>query len=229
MNLNTPPREPWNDAAADLLKWVWLAHESAREIRSDLENHLHVPAGLSTARQLERELAVCNKNLAANIPTDVPNLAAALVCVTAVTDIVHRTYATCSVLASDLAVVLETTLARRRAAKILDALYSVLTAAGRLGIELDRQQLKQLASAPPTARKGIQPIQTATHIVQAASRVLPMKDRLRYRDEFQSELYELATARTSRWGQLMYAIRLLDRAWVLRAELRESVARRVPS
>jgi hypothetical protein len=39
-------------------------------------------------------------------------------------------------------------------------------------------------------------------------------------EEYRSELYELAAAGMSRWRQALYAARLLDRSWQLRAELR---------
>lgn len=70
------------------------------------------------------------------------------------------------------------------------------------------------------------PARGAGRIAQTAVRVLPALDRARYSDEFRSELYELAAAGTSWWGQLLYAIRLLDRVWVLRAELQASVLTR---
>jgi hypothetical protein len=56
--------------------------------------------------------------------------------------------------------------------------------------------------------------------------VLPAADRKRYSDEYRSELYELAAARVSRSRQLLHAVRLIDRAWVLRAELRAPAPRR---
>ena len=66
----------------------------------------------------------------------------------------------------------------------------------------------------------------AGRLTRTVLRVLPPADRPRYDEEFRSEVYELAAAGASRWAQLAYAVRLLDRAWVLRAELREVAVRR---
>jgi hypothetical protein len=79
------------------------------------------------------------------------------------------------------------------------------------------------SSAP--ARCQITVVPVAGRIAHVAARILPPADRARYCDEYRSELYELAAAGAWRWGQLMYAVRLLDRAWVLRAELRVTVMR----
>jgi hypothetical protein len=75
----------------------------------------------------------------------------------------------------------------------------------------------------------ITPAREAGRIVYTAARVLPVGDRARYHAEYRSELYELAAAGVSRWGQVMYAVRLVDRAWVLRAELRATAVRRTGS
>lgn len=81
------------------------------------------------------------------------------------------------------------------------------------------------AAGTATSHK-MAPATGATKLIRSAVRVLPAEHRDRYRDEFDSELYELTAAGASRAAQLAYAVRLLDRAWVLRAELRESAARR---
>ncbi|MEV6304103.1 hypothetical protein AB0M02_32190 [Actinoplanes sp. NPDC051861] len=69
------------------------------------------------------------------------------------------------------------------------------------------------------------PAASAAQLARGAVRVLPAAARGRYRAEFDSELYELALAGVSRWAQFLYGLRLLDRAWVLRAELREAALR----
>ncbi|WP_223874672.1 hypothetical protein [Salinispora oceanensis] len=71
----------------------------------------------------------------------------------------------------------------------------------------------------------------ASWLARGVVRVLPpdSRSRSRYGNEFASELYELAAAKASWWAQLMHGARLLDRAWVLRAELRQTDARRVRS
>jgi hypothetical protein len=78
----------------------------------------------------------------------------------------------------------------------------------------------QESGKAPAAR----PARAAQGLAQAAARVLPAAHRCRYREEFHCELHELAAAKTPRWRQLLYAVRLLDRAWVLRAELRAPAA-----
>lgn len=58
----------------------------------------------------------------------------------------------------------------------------------------------------------------ARWVIGAAAGVLPGADRLRYLEEFQTELHEVA--RTSRAAQWMYAVRLMAWAPLLRRELR---------
>lgn len=70
---------------------------------------------------------------------------------------------------------------------------------------------------------------SAERLVSAAVRVLPAEHRSRYRDEYRSELYDIAAAGASRWSLLAYALRLVDRAWVLRAELHDATLGRVES
>ena len=66
---------------------------------------------------------------------------------------------------------------------------------------------------------SIRPMPAAQKLVDRATQILPAQHRIRYRDEYRSELYELAASKASRLAQFMYAVRLLDRAWILRAEL----------
>lgn len=73
------------------------------------------------------------------------------------------------------------------------------------------------------------PAKVVRSLARTATRVLPVADRPRYGDEYQSELYELVVAGASWWAQLIYAVRLIDQAWVLRAELREAALRRARS
>jgi hypothetical protein len=73
------------------------------------------------------------------------------------------------------------------------------------------------------------PAALAARLAHSAVRVLPAGSRSRYDDEFGSELSELAAAGASWQAQVLYAVRLVDRAWVLRAELREATLRRVRS
>jgi hypothetical protein len=93
------------------------------------------------------------------------------------------------------------------------------------------EALSRVAPAPTKAHgeTQVKTVRLAGRLVQFATRALPPQHRARYRDEYRSELFELAAAGTSGRGQLIYALRLLDRAWVLRAELRESVARKARS
>jgi hypothetical protein len=78
-------------------------------------------------------------------------------------------------------------------------------------------------------QRSVAPAAVAARVARGAVRVLPAAFRDRYNAEVGSELYELAAAGASPWAQLAYAVRLLDRAWVLRAELREAAAKRVRS
>ena len=70
---------------------------------------------------------------------------------------------------------------------------------------------------------------TAGRLTAVAVRVLPVQHRARYREEYLAELYDLAAMGVPRWGQLVYSLRLLDRAWMVRAELRTPWASRVKS
>ncbi|MFI7074968.1 hypothetical protein [Micromonospora sediminicola] len=83
-------------------------------------------------------------------------------------------------------------------------------------------------SATPSAPQ-VRRSPSAERLVGAAVRVLPAEHRSRYRDEYLSELYDIAAAGASRWSLLAYALRLVDRAWVLRAELRDATLGRVGS
>jgi hypothetical protein len=74
-----------------------------------------------------------------------------------------------------------------------------------------------------------EPASMALHMAQRIARILPPIAQPRYDEEFRSELHELAAAGASRWVQLQYVLRLFDRAWVLRAELREAARKRVVS
>jgi hypothetical protein len=80
------------------------------------------------------------------------------------------------------------------------------------------------ASSEPAS--PAEPARLAVQLAQFAARVLPVADQARYSDEYRSELYELAAARVSRLRQMLHAVRLIDRAWVLRAELRAPASRR---
>jgi hypothetical protein len=87
---------------------------------------------------------------------------------------------------------------------------------------LDRQfpsrQTTTLARSEPADNigRGVLPVRTAHLIAFSASLLLPANVRARYRDEFASELHDLAASKMSRWEQTVYAIRLLIRAISLR-------------
>lgn len=61
----------------------------------------------------------------------------------------------------------------------------------------------------------------ALRLIYGAARILPAASRSRYQGEFESELHELSAV-SSRWAQVMFGLRLLDRAWILRAELQRA-------
>jgi|tagenome__1003787_1003787.scaffolds.fasta_scaffold20667463_2 hypothetical protein len=60
----------------------------------------------------------------------------------------------------------------------------------------------------------------AGRLVEIATRLLPVRERVRYADEFKSELWEIAHASGALRPQLIYAARLVMSAGHLRAELR---------
>lgn len=88
---------------------------------------------------------------------------------------------------------------------------------------------ENIAGSAKVASANVPDVRVVRRLTSAAAWVLPPGNRDRYRAEFHSELYELAVAGTSLWGQVAYALRLVDRAFVLRAELRSSTATRVRS
>jgi hypothetical protein len=96
---------------------------------------------------------------------------------------------------------------------------------------VDARDAAPLEAKPPwpVAANAAVPVAVAVRLANGAVRVLPAGCRCRYDAEFGSELYELAAAGASRWEQMMYAVRLLDRAWVLRAELRKAAVQRARS
>jgi hypothetical protein len=108
-------------------------------------------------------------------------------------------------------------LLKRRTAKIyrhefLDALMSSLMR-GQQDIDsiLASLTVREESMRPPVNR-------LAGRVADAAARLLPCGDRLRYVEEYRAELYELALC--SRRGQWAYAVRLLACALPLRRELR---------
>ncbi len=77
------------------------------------------------------------------------------------------------------------------------------------GLTPDRDRAATRISAPGRVSRGL---------VALAVRVLPVRDRPRYREEFRVELGALA--RSQRWG---YGLRTLSRAWELHRALTETV------
>lgn len=74
-------------------------------------------------------------------------------------------------------------------------------------------------AAQPTGHQAGHASRAAGRILVAAVFVLPPAQRLRYAEEFQSELAELVRDDEPRRRQLLYALRLVDRAFELRVEL----------
>lgn len=94
---------------------------------------------------------------------------------------------------------------------------------GKAQAELARltEVLPLVTGATPAKRtRAPDPAAGAVKLARGTVKALPAANRSRYHDEFTSELYELAAAGASRWKQLAYSLRLLNQAWVLRAELR---------
>lgn len=113
------------------------------------------------------------------------------------------------------------------AAQVLRDLNVVSIRLERLRTEIGEPT--QPVGAIPTRliEPKVRPMRAARSLADLTTRVLPARHRIRYRDEYRSELHELALSGASRWQQLACALRLLDRAWVLRAELREAALKSV--
>jgi hypothetical protein len=96
-----------------------------------------------------------------------------------------------------------------------------------------RQLAEQIATergpVPAVARTDgrVTPLTSAVRLTRISARILPAGERARYDEEWQAELYELAFAGASRWAQLIYALRVLNEAWVLRAELKAPAPQRL--
>jgi hypothetical protein len=112
----------------------------------------------------------------------------------------------------DLAAAL--TVARNRARDLANALAETLLAAS---IRVDATGERE-APARPT--------RPAVRVAWTATVLLARQDRLRYDLEYRSELADMAATETSRTQQLKYAIRLLFRTPLLRAELARTRRRR---
>lgn len=97
------------------------------------------------------------------------------------------------------------------------------------GQEIGVREPVDTAVADRPMSDGAVPAALAVRVTHGAVRVLPLGSRSRYDDEFASELYEIAAGGADWRAQVMYAVRLVDRAWRLRAELREAALRRVRS
>ncbi|WP_239168517.1 hypothetical protein [Paractinoplanes deccanensis] len=95
------------------------------------------------------------------------------------------------------------------------------------------QLVEQLAvdrhprAAAVTAAGQATPWTSAVRLTLVSVRVLPAAAQPRYAEEWQAELYELALSGASRWTQLIYALRILNEAWVLRAELKAPAPERI--
>ncbi|GLY80514.1 hypothetical protein Airi01_087810 [Actinoallomurus iriomotensis] len=70
---------------------------------------------------------------------------------------------------------------------------------------------------------------SAGRLMAAVGTMVPIAHRLRYLEEWNAELWDLAEAGAGRWHQLGYATRLLTRAWTLRRELNAPHARKTMS
>jgi hypothetical protein len=88
------------------------------------------------------------------------------------------------------------------------------------------RHLELTAKASGKRRTG-ELARTPVRLAGVAARLLPAAARARYREEYQGELAELAVAGAGRRNQFGYALRLLTRAPLLRAELRSASRRRV--
>lgn len=95
-----------------------------------------------------------------------------------------------------------------------------------LALDLDRAHHLALAIDCQVAKGEFQDdtasvvVPTASSMLAAAVRLLPAAYQTQYAEEYQSELWDLATANCSRWQQLGYAFRALRSALFLGFELR---------
>lgn len=64
------------------------------------------------------------------------------------------------------------------------------------------------------------PARVVVGLVARVTRVLPVGERVRYREEFDAELHDVAQAGVSRRAELAYALRVSVRVWSLRRALR---------
>ena len=98
--------------------------------------------------------------------------------------------------------------------------------AERLGPTAPRKQSKsQRVTSPaagPTAKR-VAPM--AADMLAGAARLLPAADRARYAEEYQAELWHLATSGANRQQQLRYALRQFRGALWMRLALQSSQRR----
>ena len=76
------------------------------------------------------------------------------------------------------------------------------------------------SGAVPGRRKPPRVVPTAERLTTAAARLLPVRERARYAEEFRSELWEIAQTGGGRRVQLAYAARQVMSARRLRTGLR---------
>jgi hypothetical protein len=91
------------------------------------------------------------------------------------------------------------------------------------GAERIRARIRARASsgsAREERRAEVRVAPAAGRLATAAARVLPTRERVRYAEEFQAELWEIARAGGGRWLQLGYAARQVMAAPRLRVGLR---------
>ncbi|GAB1641760.1 hypothetical protein [Krasilnikovia sp. MM14-A1259] len=97
----------------------------------------------------------------------------------------------------------------------------------RLVIALNdaRRFIDSMVEQQAPARHGASPVLVARRLLNGAVKALPACHRSRYSEEFRSELHDLATARATHFEQVWYALRQINLAFELRAELRRPARR----
>lgn len=178
-----------------------LTHNHTRTLSHDLARDLTLNLARGLAHDLARDLTPKR----ASGPGDVSGLARDLT--------LNYTSGLALTRASGLAGGLARDLVSARA-RALERVHS------RAGAVRDRSHDFDSSRGDRTQYEAKRPMPSAATLLATAVRLLPVRERARYAEEFRSELWEIAHADGRRRAQLVYAARQVLSARRLRAELR---------